>query len=112
MRKATAAVIEALQNSRPYRRGNDYVGLGDKSQLLVRLHENLIAILHPAERKLTITAAGWITATTCDRLDAIARVFTDYRVSRRQGDLVVTSPDGSCATYGAHDRIELSFRPE
>jgi hypothetical protein len=71
----------------------------------VYLHDNLIAVIEAD--KLRITAQGWATATTCDRLHAIAQHFTGSAVSRRKGRITVTRPDGTRSEHAADEWITL-----
>jgi hypothetical protein len=89
-RQVTANMLTALKAGRQWKEKSTSTHIGENG-MLVRLHENLIAILEP--RQVRISAAGWATATTCDRLHAIASAFCGARVNRRNGKILVTVND-------------------
>lgn len=104
MRKITENMLAAIVDGREWKEKATSTHKGERG-ILVRLHDNLIAIITPDT--VEITAAGWVTSTTCDRLNAITRHFAGASVGRKQGDLVIRQ-DGKTETYGARDRIALA----
>ena len=102
-RQITDRMLTALAEGREWKQGNTSTHRGEHG-MLVRLHDNPIAVVE-ADR-LRICAAGWATATTCDRLNAIAYEFAGATVGRRKGDIRVVKNDLT-TLHGASDWIEL-----
>ena len=74
MRKVTQNSVNALLNAQSFREGNTTVEIKDNVSVL-KLHGNPIAYKYnDTQQTLSITAAGWLTATTKERLNALPRV--------------------------------------
>jgi len=71
MRKITKLAIDAFLNDRPFNGDNTQVIVHDNGTELI-LHSNCIA--NKQNGKLQITAAGWKTNTTKERLNALPGV--------------------------------------
>lgn len=104
MRKVTSDMLSALIDQREWKSGNTSTHKGERG-MLVRLHDNLIAIM--TADTVEISAAGWATATTCDRLNAIAYEFAGVTVGRAQGRIVTRHGDTK-ATHHAEAWIKLA----
>jgi hypothetical protein len=78
MRKIEAQMIGAIRSQRDWHSGNTSVDQTDHGSI-VRLHNNVIARIEHAENRVFITDAGWQTATTKSRLNAILNAFTNGR---------------------------------
>ena len=71
MRKITKESIEAFNNSTPFKKANMEIEVLPNVTIM-RLHGNAIAYRYnDPERTLSITACGWQTNTTKERLNAI-----------------------------------------
>ena len=68
MRKITKDICEALQSGKPCTRSNTYT-----DGVKVFLHDNLIAFKR--ENGLSISLAGWPTATTRERINGLLKFF-------------------------------------
>ena len=102
-RKVTENMLTALRDGREWREKATSTHRGERG-MLARLHDNLIAIV--TADSVELTAQGWVTATTVDRLNAIAREFAGAGVGRKQGAIVVRH-GGTATEYGATDWITL-----
>ena len=102
-RKITENMIAAIRDGREWKEKATSTHRGERG-MLVRLHDNLIAVV--TADTVELTAQGWPTATTCDRLNAIAREFTGASVGRRKGAIIVRNGD-TVTEYGATDRFTL-----
>lgn len=95
MRKIEALMIAAVQTfadgrktcKASWKSGNTEVidrvsgirGTGDYSHTIdVELHGNLIATIYPSSCSMYLMDAGWETATTKSRLNALCHAFTAY----------------------------------
>jgi len=103
MRQITSNMIAALRDGRAWKEKATSTHRGERG-MLVRLHADLIAVV--TADTVELCAAGWPTATTCDRLDAIAREFTGWTVGRYRGDIVCRK-DTTKITYPADAWITL-----
>ena len=74
MRKITREAAEAFCRRKPLSKSNTTVTVTDDA-VAMYLHGNLIAVqnLHDASYILTVTDAGWRTATTKERLNGLLR---------------------------------------
>lgn len=105
MRKTTDNMLNAIIDQRQLTQRNTSTHVGERG-MLVRLHGHLIAVI--TADTVELSACGWVTATTADRLNAIAWAFTAYTVGRKQGEIVVTHrTTRERRTYGATDKIIL-----
>ena len=75
-KKISELAVEALEAGRNFKRANTRVD-GHAQELY--LFENLIAKIEC--ESLYITLAGWVTLTTCERLNALNGVY----IKRKQG---------------------------
>ena len=83
MRKIEADMIEAIKSHRSWKSGNTQVQICSKDNSLgVFLYGNLIAT--ECKNGWMITDAGWQTATTKSRLNAILGAMIDRPVSISQ----------------------------
>ena len=104
MRQITSNMIAALRDGREWKEKATSTHRGERG-MLVRLHDNLIAIV--TADTVELSAAGWATATTCDRLNAIAREFAGVSVGRRKGSIILRV-DGDETMWGAAQWIKLA----
>lgn len=87
MRKIEADMIAAIKSHRSWKSGNTQVQISPKDNSLgVFLHGNLIAT--KCKNGWMITDAGWQTATTKSRLNAILGAMIDRPVSISQRNYV------------------------
>ena len=103
-RKVTENMLQALRDGREWKEKATSTHRGERG-MLVRLHDNLIAVV--TADSVELTAQGWPTATTCDRLNAIARAFAGANVGRRKGSIVLRM-NGNETLWGATDWIKLA----
>ena len=78
MRKIEALMVDAIRDRRDWRSGNTSVDQTDHGAV-VRLFGNVIARVEHEESRVVITDAGWQTATTKSRLNAVLSVMTNGR---------------------------------
>ena len=78
MRKIESQMCDAIRNQRDWHSGNTSVDQTDYGSV-VRLHSNVIARIDHSQHRVFITDAGWQTATTKSRLNAILNAFTNGR---------------------------------
>ena len=103
MRKITENMIAALREGREWKEKSTSTHRGERG-MLVRLHDNLIAVV--TADTVEISAAGWATATTCNRLNAIALEFAGVSVGRRKGRVITRHGDTE-ASHHAEAWIKL-----
>lgn len=90
MRKITKDICEALQSGKPCTRSNTYT-----DGVKVFLHNNLIAFKR--ENGLSISLAGWPTATTRERINGLLKYFyenDDLKIYQRYGDQYISTKRG------------------
>ena len=104
MRQITANMLAAIVDQREWKEKATSTHRGERG-ILVRLHDNLIAIV--AADTVELCAQGWATATTCDRLNTIACEFAGATVGRRKGRIIVRK-DGVATEYDATEWITLA----
>ena len=75
MRKIEALMVQAVKDGRDWHLDNTSVDVTDDG-IVVRLHGHAIAQLNTEAGILWITDAGWQTATTKSRLNALLRGIT------------------------------------
>lgn len=78
MRKIETLMIDAIRDRRDWQSGNTSVDQTDHGAV-VRLFGNVIARVEHEESRVFITDAGWQTATTKSRINAILSVLTNGR---------------------------------
>jgi hypothetical protein len=103
MRKITSDMLAAIADKRAWRDKATSTHIGERG-ILVRLHGNLIAIVTP--ETVEITAAGWATAPTCDRLSAIAYEFAGATVGRKKEKIIVRQ-NGNQSIHDADEWITI-----
>jgi len=103
MRKITANMLAAIVDKREWKEKATSTHRGERG-ILVRLHDNLIAVV--TADTVELCAQGWATATTCDRMNVIAYEFAGATVGRRKGKIIVRK-GGVSTEYDATDWITL-----
>ena len=78
MRKVSGLASKALMSYKKFKRGNTKVEVDSEGAAYLYLFGNLIAC-HEADGGLKITAAGHMSVTTKDRLNALPHVFIQQR---------------------------------
>ena len=86
MRKIELEMLGAIQAQKNWQSGNTSVSISGSESLdiCVRLHGNLIAQIWPNHGTLHIKDAGWQTATTKSRLNAILDCFGHPSIYQKQ----------------------------
>ena len=79
MRDITRRAVQAFMNAEPFRRDNTTVEVQPNVTIL-RLHGNPIAYRYnDPERTLSVSACGWFTNTTKERLNGIPNVHINQK---------------------------------
>ena len=78
MRKISKDAARALMSHKKFKRDNTWVSVDDSGAAYLILFGNTIAC-HEADGTLKITAAGYATVTTKDRLNALPHVSIQQR---------------------------------
>lgn len=74
----------------------------------LRLHGHCIARLSAVE--IALSHADWVTATTANRLAEVAETFSLGKVNRKDGEMILTTPDGRRLTIpGAGEFLALPW---
>lgn len=83
MRKITQQAIDAFMSGKEFSRDNTKVHIHqDASLAMLTLHGNIIATRNYAIEKISITHAGWQTATTKERLNGIPGVKINQKAGK------------------------------
>ena len=104
IKKVTAAMLNALASNREWRLKATSTHRGERG-MLVRLHENLIAVILPDS--VEFCAQGHATATTVERMNAIAQAYCNATIGRRKGRIVATIDGQPAGDFAATDRFTL-----
>ena len=80
MRKITSESIRAFLDGKPFKKANMEVQVSDKHDIkFLMLHGHTIAIMEKG--KLRISACGWLTNTTKERLNGLP----DVHIQQKKG---------------------------
>ena len=98
MRKIEQQMITALKERRNWQESNTSVHW-ESGVATVHLFGNLIARYAPDEGEVSISDAGWRSATTKSRLNAILETFTGFNIFQRDFTWYITNGHESEPIY-------------
>jgi hypothetical protein len=79
MKKITSEAVSAFMDARPFKKSNMHIEV-QPNVTVMRLYGNPIAYKYnDPERTLSISACGWLTNTTKERLNALPNVRIHQR---------------------------------